>query len=670
MRIGTVASVALITLAVELTGFGFPSPVFGHDGPADHRHPHQHAGPAAAGRLFTTRDGARMVPLTREEDVFHFVVYGDRTGGNPAGLKVLQQAVADTNLLDPDLVMTVGDLIQGYNMTDEWMSQMRRYQSIMGKLSMPWYPVAGNHDVYWRGSVAPPPGHHERNYEEHFGPLWYSFGHKNAGFIVLYSDEGVSETNEKGFSEGRLQRMSSTQLDFLRGALAKHGERDHVFVFLHHPRWTGGGYRGGNWDEVHALLKEAGNVTAVFAGHIHHIRFDGPRDGIEYYTLATTGGHLSADMPGAGYLHHYNMVSVRPSGISVTAIPVGTVMDPKQFTPEFLAQVDAARTVRPIPLDGAIALEVDGSASGSVTFTLKNPCEHALDVTLRAAGRSWQSTLDHAHASIPPGKQHDFDIGWLRPAGLNSLSLPQLEMEVELLAESGRIAFPMRRVPVPLSPSSFPADYFTSGVNGYLTAGDEKSAIRINNSEFDLPDGPFTLEAWVRPRDNSGYTGMIAKTQGSEYALFSDEGVPQFDVHLDGRYITATAQTKLPIERWSHLAGVFDGQSVKLFVDGDEVGRKEASGSRTSNRLPLWLGADPGNAGEATRPFWGDLDEVRLSTGARYAGSFEPNRRHEPDSQTVLLFHLDRTIGPFVIDHSSSAAIGTLQNQRAIQKIP
>ena len=110
---------------------------------------------------------------------------------------MLEQAVVDTNLLDPDLVMTVGDLIQGYNDTPEWLQQMSEYKDIMNRLKMKWFPVAGNHDVYWRGVGKAPEGQHESNYEKHFGPLWYTFQHKNAGFVVLYSDEGDSKTNER-----------------------------------------------------------------------------------------------------------------------------------------------------------------------------------------------------------------------------------------------------------------------------------------------------------------------------------------------------------------------------------------------------------------------------------------------------------------------------------------
>ncbi|MEP0058725.1 MAG: hypothetical protein ABJF15_04295, partial [Rhodopirellula bahusiensis] len=67
---------------------GLPAVSSAHDGDEGHSHEHQ-----TNDSFYTTRESTQVLPLANEEDAFHFVVYGDRTGGVPAGLKVLEQAV-------------------------------------------------------------------------------------------------------------------------------------------------------------------------------------------------------------------------------------------------------------------------------------------------------------------------------------------------------------------------------------------------------------------------------------------------------------------------------------------------------------------------------------------------------------------------------------------------
>ena len=146
--------------------------------PQQGEHPHPHPE-----RFTTDRDSPVELRLPLEDDAFSFAIFGDRTGGPAEGVAVLADAVDEVNVLGPDLVMTVGDLIEGYNQTDAWLAQADEYLGIMNRLAMPWFPVAGNHDVYWRGPNRPEE-EHEGRYEQTFGPLWYAFEHKGGGAVA------------------------------------------------------------------------------------------------------------------------------------------------------------------------------------------------------------------------------------------------------------------------------------------------------------------------------------------------------------------------------------------------------------------------------------------------------------------------------------------------------
>ncbi|HEB54244.1 MAG TPA: hypothetical protein ENI87_13405, partial [bacterium] len=521
-------------------------------------------------RILTSREhGRKLLRLPKEDDAFGFVVFGDRTGGPPEGIEVLKQAVADTNLLDPDLVLTVGDLINGYNTTEPWMAQAKEYKDAMAKLRMPWFPVAGNHDIYWRGP-GKPAGEHERHYETVFGPLWYAVQHKNCWFVVLYSDEGNPESGEKNFNKPECQRISEEQFAWLADTLRQARDARHVFVFLHHPRWLK--RYGDDWQRVHALLAENGNVRAVFAGHIHHMRFGGVRDGIEYYTVATVGAHLAMDAPEAGYLHQYHVVTVRPEGIKVAAIPVGGVMDPQQL-PDAIAddlvvvhrglqtKVDSVA-----PAGDAPAVSLDGSVDAVVTLAFSNPGNRAIELEVVPQELApWRFGPDHQHLVVPPQSTGRTTFAVQRFASREPFTLPTLEVRCDYLAADRRIALPARTTPLDLPP---PDDLGMQAPDrdGVLVC-DGTGCLRVPSAKLALPDGPFTLECWLNGDDFSGRRGLLAKTESSEFGIFVSNGTVDFSVHLDGRYVSAgSSKPVLKTGTWHHVAGVFDGEQVRVYV--------------------------------------------------------------------------------------------------------
>ncbi|UYV13151.1 MAG: metallophosphoesterase [Phycisphaera sp.] len=627
-----------------------------------HTHNRPHATVAPDGtRFFTTRDSAVTLPLPGEDDAFVFAVFGDRTGGPDLGINVLADAVRDVNLIEPDLVMTVGDMIDGYNQSAQWMTEMGEFKAVMGELLCPWFPVAGNHDIYWRGE-GKPEGEHEDSYEMHFGPLWYSFTHKDSHFIILYTDESNPETGEKNFNKPASQAMSPEQKGFLADALERGKDATHQFVFVHHPRWLGRNY-GSDWnDNVHPMLVEAGNVRAVFAGHIHRMRHDfGPNgnDGIEYVTLATVGGHQNGQVPDAGWLHQYHLITVRPQQIAMTAYPVGAAMNVREITGE-TADMLARQARSAAQIDGVVGFDATGSARGEVALTIENTTDRPLDlaVTPASGDNRWLVRPDHVHAILQPGEMKEvaFLIG--RPSNTADDYLDRLSLAVDAdyLGQTARYALPTQEVEVPVDLASLMGSE-PAAVNMALDFDGVDDAILVPSHAASVAQGPFTLECWFNARSFSGRRGLVTKTQSSEYGFFVSNGVLGFSNHLGGGYRNNRVLDAIETDTWHHVAAVYDGNATRVYLDGELVSTEgvDPAWDRRTNGLPLIIGADPDGSGNPMSFFEGQIDEVRLSNTARYRGErFSPQRRLGADAATVVLYTFDRSLGPYVLDGSGN----------------
>ena len=105
-------------------------------------------------------------------DEFSFVILGDSQFSHP---EVFNRVIEEVALLNPSFVIQVGDMISGYVATDEeFRAEWARFKAQIKPLDrIPFYPVAGNHDVM---NASKQPGG-AAVYREVWGDLYYSFGY-------------------------------------------------------------------------------------------------------------------------------------------------------------------------------------------------------------------------------------------------------------------------------------------------------------------------------------------------------------------------------------------------------------------------------------------------------------------------------------------------------------
>jgi uncharacterized repeat protein (TIGR03803 family) len=131
-------------------------------------------------------------------------------------------------------------------------------------------------------------------------------------------------------------------------------------------------------------------------------------------------------------------------------------------------------------------------------------------------------------------------------------------------------------------------------------------------ADLDIRDA-ITLEAWVNPRSLAGWNTILMKesANGLAYSLYANDFYPLHPagyVNVGGADVSVVDSRALAVNAWSHVAMTYDGAMLRLYVNGDEVGRRALTGRIVATNKELRIG---GNDvwGEF---FSGRIDEVRI----------------------------------------------------------
>src|SRR5688572_22761764 len=124
----------------------------------------------------------------------------------------------------------------------------------------------------------------------------------------------------------------------------------------------------------------------------------------------------------------------------------------------------------------------------------------------------------------------------------------------------------------------------------------------------------ITAEGWCYLTDNSGLHTITGNyLTGMQFLLRIDGGTAAFWVDNGSVFNVVNGGTTIPLNTWTHLAGVWDGSELRVYVDGVLDGTTTGvNGAFPSSSNSFRIGAN-----QLSEGFTGNLDAVGIWATAR-----------------------------------------------------
>ncbi|MEL6192617.1 MAG: metallophosphoesterase [Bacteroidota bacterium] len=294
---------------------------------------------------------------------FQFAIVTDRTGGHRPG--IFSKGLKKLNLLKPEFVVSIGDLIEGYTEdVDELNRQWDEFEGFIDLLEAPFFYLPGNHDI--TNKVM------EKVWKERFGPTYYHFIYHDVLFLCLNTEDDA-----RGSGRGTIMQP---QLDYIKKVLEENQDVRWTMVFMHQPLWS---QNAPNelWPEVEKLLE--GRKHNVYVGHHHrYVRYE--RNNGIYTILATTGGASGLRGPSFGEFDHVVWITMTDEGPIMANLLLEGIWEEDVVTDEW---ADIMK-----PLAGSSPMRVEPVFTDSETFSgetmevrLTNDSDYPMEVAFRMA---------------------------------------------------------------------------------------------------------------------------------------------------------------------------------------------------------------------------------------------------------------------------------------------
>lgn len=171
---------------------------------------------------------------------------------------------------------------------------------------------------------------------------------------------------------------------------------------------------------------------------------------------------------------------------------------------------------------------------------------------------------------------------------------------------------------------TFNGSYATGkvGFSCFDCSGGKYVAVGTSNT-LNITGSTLSIAAWIKPTTVGNYYRIVERggTYPSlQYSLIIDgaTGKLRYDTDLSSGVVTALSSAALTANVWTHVAMVYNGSTIKLYINGTENQSLTYTGNITSySGAACYIGRYTGGSGYE---FPGQIDEVRIYDRALSAG--------------------------------------------------
>lgn len=313
----------------------------------------------------------------------------------------------------------------------------------------------------------------------------------------------------------------------------------------------------------------------------------------------------------------------------------------------------AVATIRIPTKEGTLVLTVDGP---NAVVTIDG---ETAKVKLDSTGKTYRVAVEPGTHSLvvttPDGLKYKTDDKFKVEVGKETLLTAHLERPVEKAEKT---------VDLPVTKSVNQI----GGSRGF--AVDMSPTEAFPRPRVQLPDGlkadqSLTVEMRVTPatvagtRENRLVWNLKESVQLKQYG----SGWEWLILDTPGTFTSVAKKNSAIAGEQRYLAGVCTGKETRLYVDGQLAGSSVHKPVRSVSYERHHLGRAANDAADWST-FDGTIDEVRISTVARYNENYTPIERLEADKDTFALYHCDEGSGDVLVDSSGNNRHGKIVGAR------